>query len=158
VPIDAWIQILRLNVDGAIYSVGAVLPEMVARKSGHLAVVSSVAGYRGLPMSAAYSASKAAVTTFFESLRVDLRRHGIAVTAIHPGFITTPLTAKNKFPMPFLVETDDAARRIADAIDARKRWLRFPWQISWAITLASLVPGSTRAALTRRSMPPPKQP
>jgi short-subunit dehydrogenase len=84
--------------------------------------------------------------------------HGIATTIVHPGFVKSEMTDKNKFPMPFLVETDDAARRIADAIDARKRWLRFPWQISWAITLASLVPGSTRAALTRRSMPPPKQP
>lgn len=151
VPIDAWMQIMRLNVDGAIYSVGAVLPEMVERKAGHLAVVSSVAGYRGLPMSAAYSASKAAVSTFFESLRVDLRAHGIAVTAIHPGFITTPLTAKNKFPMPFLITAERAAVLMADGLERRRSDITFPWQMRILMRWVRYLPNALYDAILSRN-------
>ena len=151
VPIDAWMQIMRLNVDGAIYSVGAVLPEMVERKAGHLAVVSSVAGYRGLPMSAAYSASKAAVSTFFESLRVDLRAHGIAVTTIHPGFITTPLTAKNKFPMPFLISAERAAVLIADGLERRRSDITFPWQMRILMRWVRYLPNALYDAILSRN-------
>ena len=140
VPVDAWIATLRLNVDGVIYSVAAVLPEMVARKGGHLAVVSSIAGFRGLPGSAAYSASKACVTTFFESLRVDLRGLGIAVTAIHPGFIATPLTERNKAPMPFLISPQEAARLMADGLEARRSDVTFPWQMKLLMGLARRLP------------------
>ena len=151
VPIDAWMQIMRLNVDGAIYSVGAVLPEMVERKAGHLAVVSSVAGYRGLPMSAAYSASKAAVSTFFESLRVDLRAHGIAVTTIHPGFITTPLTAKNKFPMPFLITAERAAVLIADGLERHRSDITFPWQMRILMRWVRYLPNALYDAILSRN-------
>ena len=151
VPIDAWMQIMRLNVDGAIYSVGAVLPEMVERKAGHLAVVSSVAGYRGLPMSAAYSASKAAVSTFFESLRVDLRAHGIAVTTIHPGFITTPLTAKNKFPMPFLITAERAAVLMADGLERRRSDITFPWQMRILMRWVRYLPNALYDAILSRN-------
>jgi NADP-dependent 3-hydroxy acid dehydrogenase YdfG len=151
VPIDAWMQIMRLNVDGAIYSVGAVLPEMVVRKAGHLAVVSSVAGYRGLPMSAAYSASKAAVSTFFESLRVDLRTHGIAVTTIHPGFITTPLTAKNKFPMPFLISAERAAVLMADGLERRRSDITFPWQMRILMRWVRYLPNALYDAILSRN-------
>ena len=139
-PIDTWIATFRLNVEGVVYSVGAVLPEMLARKSGHLAVVSSVAGFRGLPTLAAYSGSKAAVTTFFESLRVDLRRSKIAVTAIHPGFIATPLTARNKAPMPFLISAERAAVIIADGLEKRRSDITFPWQMRLLMGLARRVP------------------
>ena len=139
-PVDVWIATLRLNVDGVIYSVGAVLPEMLERKSGHLAVVSSVAGFRGLPASAAYSASKAAITTFFESLRVDLRSEGIAVTAIHPGFIATPLTAKNPAPMPFLISAEQAATIIANGLEKRRSDITFPWQMKLLMGFARRLP------------------
>ncbi len=140
VPVEAWIGTLRLNVDGVIYSVAAVLPEMVERRSGHLSVVSSVAGFRGLPGMAAYSGSKACITTFFESLRVDLRGRGITVTAIHPGFIATPLTAKNKAPMPFLISAEQAATIIANGLEARRSDITFPWQMKLLMGLAKRVP------------------
>lgn len=140
VPVDTWMQVLRLNVDGAIYSAGAVLPDMVARGQGHVAVVSSVAGFRGLPGSAAYSASKAAVTMFFESLRVDLRRNGIAVTTIHPGFVATPLTAKNRFSMPFLMPAERAARIIADGLDRKRADITFPWQMRLLMAWVRVLP------------------
>lgn len=140
VPVDSWMATLKLNVDGVVYSVAAVLPEMVERRSGHLSVVSSVAGFRGLPSSAAYSASKAAVSTFFESLRLDLRSVGIAVTAIHPGFIATPLTANNKAPMPFLISAELAATIIANGLEKRRSDITFPWQMKLLMHVAKRVP------------------
>lgn len=139
-PLDIWMKVFRLNVDGVIYSVAAVLPGMVERKRGHLAVVSSVASVRGLPGNGAYSASKAAVTTFFEALRNDLRSSGIAVTAIHPGFIRTPLTSKNRFKMPFLMEPERAASIIADGLERRRSDITFPWQMAIVMFVARRLP------------------
>src|SRR6185436_4767375 len=103
--------VINVNVIGAANSAAAVIPGMVARGSGQLVIISSLAAYRGLPRSAAYCASKAAVSAFFESLRLDLEPRGIAVTIIHPGFIKTPLTAGRDAQMPFLLELDDAVRK-----------------------------------------------
>lgn len=140
VPVDAWIGMFRLNVEGVIYSLGAVLPRMIERRSGHVAVVSSVAGFRGLPGFGAYSASKAAITTFWESLRNDLRPYGIATTAIHPGFVETPMTAKNRFKMPFLMPVDRAAALIGDALVRRRTILTFPWQMRILMGMVRFVP------------------
>ncbi|HEV2706526.1 MAG TPA: SDR family NAD(P)-dependent oxidoreductase [Pyrinomonadaceae bacterium] len=133
-------EVISINTIGVVNSVAAVLPDMVARRSGHLVAVSSLAAYRGLPKSSAYSASKAAVSTFFESLRVDLRKSGIAVTTIHPGFIKTPLTANRKSRLPFLLELDDAARRIVRAIERRPRTYAFPWQLASLVRLMRYMP------------------
>jgi NADP-dependent 3-hydroxy acid dehydrogenase YdfG len=140
VPIDTIERILDLNVKGVLYAIGAVLPGMLTRKSGHITAVSSVAGFRGLPGTGGYSASKACVTTLLESFRVDLRRRGIAVTSINPGFIETPLTAPNKFPMPFLMKADRAARIIADGIESRPAELTFPWPMKLLMHFARIVP------------------
>jgi short-subunit dehydrogenase len=133
-------EVISINTIGVVNSVAAVLPGMVARKSGHLVAVSSLAAYRGLPKSSAYSASKAAVSTFFESLRIDLRKSGVAVTTIHPGFIKTPLTANRKSRLPFLLELDDAARRIVRAIERRPRTYAFPWQLASLVRLMRYMP------------------
>lgn len=133
-------RIVKVNIDGVLHSIEAVLPGMVARGSGHIAAVSSVAGFRGLPGTAAYSASKSFVTTFLESFRVDLQKRGIAVTAIHPGFVETPLTAKNRFSMPFLMKSDRAARIMADGLERRKSEITFPWQMYLLMHFARLVP------------------
>ena len=101
-------EVMNINVVGASNSVAAVLPEMLARGRGHLVVMSSLAAYRGLPKSAAYCASKAAVSSFFESLRLDLEPKGIDVSIIHPGFIKTPLTAGRHAQLPYLQELDDS--------------------------------------------------
>src|SRR3989440_853129 len=123
-------DVISINVIGVVNSVAAVLPDMLARRRGHLVAISSLASYRGLPRSGAYSASKAAVSTFFESMRVDLRRSGIDVTVIHPGFIRTPMTANRKRKLPFLLEADDAACRILRAVERRARTYAFPWQLA----------------------------
>jgi short-subunit dehydrogenase len=135
-------DVITVNVIGVVNSVAAVLPDMVKRGDGHLVAISSLASYRGLPKSGAYSASKAAVSTFFESLRVDLRRNGVAVTTIHPGFIRTPMTANRKKKLPFLLEADDAACRIIKAVERRARTYAFPWQLASLVRVIRHMPGS----------------
>jgi short-subunit dehydrogenase len=110
VNIGAVERMFQVNVLGVVYALEAVLPEMLRRRTGHLAAVSSLGAYRGMPGESAYCASKAAVNTYLEGLRIHLRSRGIAVTTICPGFIRTPMTAPNKFPMPWLMDPDDAAR------------------------------------------------
>ncbi|MEP6717595.1 MAG: SDR family NAD(P)-dependent oxidoreductase [bacterium] len=133
-------DVININVVGAANSVGAVLPQMVTRGQGHLVVISSLAAYRGLPRSAAYCASKAAVSAFFESLRLDLEPKGIAVTIIHPGFIKTPLTAGREAQMPFLMELDDAVKKIVRAIEKRKKSYAFPWQLATIVRAGMIMP------------------
>lgn len=132
--------VINVNVIGASNSVAAVIPEMVARKSGQLVVISSLAAYRGLPRSAAYCASKAAVSAFFESLRLDLEPRGIAVTIIHPGFIKTPLTAGRDAQMPFLMELDDAVKKMVRAIEKRRKRYSFPWQLATIVRAGMIMP------------------
>jgi short-subunit dehydrogenase len=133
-------DVISINTIGVVNSVAAVLPHMIERRSGHLVAISSLAAYRGLPKSSAYSASKAAVSTFFESLRVDLKRSGIAVTTIHPGFIKTAMTAERQGRLPFLLELDDAARRIVRALERRPRTYAFPWQLAGLVRLMKYMP------------------
>jgi short-subunit dehydrogenase len=133
-------DVINVNVIGASNSVAAVIPEMVARGSGQLVAISSLAAYRGLPRSAAYCASKAAVSAFFESLRLDLEPRGIDVTIIHPGFIKTPLTAGRESQMPFLMELDDAVGKIVRAIGKRRKSYSFPWQLATIVRAGMLMP------------------
>ena len=123
-------QVININLLGAVNSVAAVLPQMLERKSGQLVAISSLAAYRGLPKSAAYCASKAAMTALFESLRLDLKNTGIAVTTIHPGFIKTPLTAGREKRMPFLMELPDATAKIVRIIERKKKIAAFPFPLS----------------------------
>jgi short-subunit dehydrogenase len=134
-------DVITVNVIGVVNSVAAVLPGMLERGSGHLVAISSLASYRGMPKSGAYSASKAAISTFFESLRVDLGKSGIDVTVIHPGFIRTPMTANRKKKLPFLLEVDDAACRIIRAVERRARTYAFPWQLAALVRVIKHIPG-----------------
>jgi short-subunit dehydrogenase len=135
-------DVITINVIGVVNSVAAVLPDMLKRGDGHLVAISSLASFRGMPKSGAYSASKAAVSTFFESMRVDLRRSGVAVTVIHPGFVRTPMTANRKKKLPFLLEPDDAACRIVKAVERRARTYAFPWQLASLVRVMRHMPGA----------------
>ena len=135
-------NVINVNVLGAANSVAAVIPEMIKRGSGHLVVISSLAAYRGLPKSAAYCASKAAVSAMFESLRLDLRPHGIDVTIIHPGFIKTPLTAGRKAKLPWLQDLEPAVKKIVTAIEKRKKSYAFPWQLATIVRAGMIMPNS----------------
>lgn len=144
-------EVININVLGAVNSVTAAVPEMVARGSGQLVAISSLAAYRGLPKSAAYCASKAALSSFFESLRVDLRGTGVAVTIIHPGFIKTPLTAGRQSAMPFLMELDDAAEKIVRAIEMRRTSYAFPWQLASIVRFGMILPNFLYDRLASRN-------
>ena len=139
---DQLANVINVNVIGAANSVAAVVPQMVKRGSGHLVVISSLAAYRGLPKSAAYCASKAAVSAMFESLRLDLRSHGIAVTIIHPGFIKTPLTAGRQAKLPWLQDLDPAVKKIVTAIEKRKKSYAFPWQLATIVRTGLIMPNA----------------
>jgi short-subunit dehydrogenase len=123
-------KMFQVNVFGVVYAIEAVLPEMLARRRGHLAAVSSLAAYKGLPGESGYCSSKAAVNSFMEGLRIQLRGRGVHVTTICPGFVKTPMTAKNTFHMPWVLEADEAARRMARALARKKKVYNFPWQMS----------------------------
>jgi short-subunit dehydrogenase len=154
-------KMFQVNVLGMVYAVEAVLPEMLRRKRGHLAAVSSLAAYKGLPGESAYCASKAAINTYLEGLRIQLRGHGIHVTTLSPGFVKTPMTEINNFHMPWLLEADDAARRMVRALKARRKVYNFPWQLSILMKLLAWLPDWFVAwqMQTYNENPPfPKQP
>ena len=133
-------DVININLIGAANSVAAVLPEMQTMDSGHLVAISSLSAYRGLPKSAAYCASKAGLSSFFESVRVDLRNTRIKVTIIHPGFIRTPLTAGRKAKLPFLMDVDEACRKILGAIEKEKTSYAFPWQLASVVRAGIIMP------------------
>lgn len=138
-PLDDVSRVVNVNVIGAANSAAAVIPEMVSLGRGRIAVIASLAGYRGLPNSAAYCASKAGVAAFYESLRVDLRGTGVNVTVIYPGFIRTPLTARHT-KMPFLMNLDFAVGKIVDAIEKGKESYAFPWQLATLVRFGLVFP------------------
>jgi short-subunit dehydrogenase len=133
-------NVIGINVLGAVNSVSAVLPEMVERGQGRLVAISSLAAYRGLAKSAAYCASKAALSAYFESLRIDLRDTGVGVTTIHPGFIKTDLTAGRAAKMPYLMERGYAVKKIVSAIEKEKKTFAFPWQLATIVRAGMLMP------------------
>ena len=133
-------EVININMLGASNSVAAVLPEMVKRDSGQLVAIASLAGYRGLARSAAYCASKAAMSSFFESLRIDLRRTNVTVTIIYPGFIKTALTSGREAKMPYLMELDTAVEKILAAIEKGKKSYAFPWQLATIVRSSLIMP------------------
>ena len=133
-------KVMGINVLGAANSVAAVLPEMIERKQGRLVAISSLAAYRGVAKSAAYCASKAAMSSYFESLRIDLRHSGVGVTTIYPGFIKTDLTAGRAAKMPYLMELDYAVKKIVSAIEREKKTYAFPWQLATIVRAGLIMP------------------
>ncbi|NUO47392.1 MAG: SDR family NAD(P)-dependent oxidoreductase [Polyangiaceae bacterium] len=146
-------EVMEVNLLGAAATILPLVPGMVERGRGHIVGVSSLAGEIPLPAGADYGTSKAALSFFLASAAADLIPRGVFVTDVHPGFVKTPLTAKNKFPMPFLVELEDAARIIDRAIEKKKRVVRFPAPLSAAISGGSLLPAVWRDALVNKNRP-----
>jgi short-subunit dehydrogenase len=149
----AFREVIEINLLGAVATILAVVPGMVARGRGHIVGISSLAAECPLPAGADYGTSKAALSFFLASAASDLIPRGVWVTDVHPGFVKTPLTAKNKFPMPFIVELDEAARIIDRGIERRKRVVRFPGPLGAAITGGNLLPVPWRDALINRNRP-----
>ncbi|MBN2355588.1 SDR family NAD(P)-dependent oxidoreductase [candidate division KSB1 bacterium] len=126
IDIENFHRQFDVNFWGAVYFLQHLLPAMLKRRKGIVAVTSSLASYRGMPNSAPYSASKAALDRLLESLRVDLWRSGLQFTLISPGFVETPMTAKNKFPMPFMISVQKAVRIIIRGLERGRTKIRFP--------------------------------
>jgi short-subunit dehydrogenase len=136
----AFERVMRTNVLGMVATFQPFVAPMRARGSGRLVGIASVAGIRGLPGAGAYSASKAAVIAYLESLRVELHGSGVKVVTIAPGYIETPMTAVNRYPMPFMLPADEAARRFVRAIDAGAGYVVIPWQMGVVAKLLRLLP------------------
>ena len=133
-------QVLDLNFRAATQTLEFFAYHMVQARHGHLVGVSSIAGFRGLPGSAPYSATKAALRVYLESLRFSAQYYGVKVTDIRPGFVRTPMTAKNTIPMPFMVDVEIASRKIIRAIERGRKRFTFPWQMATLIHIAQALP------------------
>ena len=138
--LEAFRRVMDTNVLALAHTFHPFIAPMRTRGRGTLVGIASVAGIRGLPGSEAYCASKAAAISYCESLRVELRRTGVRVVTVAPGFVRTPLTAKNPYRMPFLMEPADFARRAADRIDAGTSYEVIPWQMGVVAKLLRVLP------------------
>lgn len=138
--LPAFARVMAVNVLGMVNSFHPFVAPMRARRSGTLAGIASVAGIRGLPGAGAYSASKAAAISYLESLRVELRGSGVRVVTVAPGYIETPMTAVNRYPMPFIIPAGPAARRIARVIEAGRSYAVVPWQMGLVAKVLRLLP------------------
>ena len=147
---------LEVNIVGLAATLAAFAPAMRQAGRGTLAGIASVAGFRGLAGNGAYCASKAAVITWMESLRAELHGSGVSAVCICPGYIDTPMTRVNRYPMPFLLPADEAARRIAGAIAARRRLAVIPWQMAAASLLLRWMPGWLYDRLASRAPRKPR--
>jgi short-subunit dehydrogenase len=148
---DVFARHVEVNLLGVNNGIGAVLPAMVARGRGHVVGVSSVAGYRGLAGAEGYGATKAALINMLEAMRTALQRKGVAVTTVCPGFVRTDLTAKNRFPMPFLIEPEQAASAICDGLERGRMEIVFPLPMALLMKTARLVPVRLWALLMGRA-------
>lgn len=145
--------IVDVNVRGAMATLVAAIPVFVAQRRGHLVGITSLAGRRGLPTSAAYSASKAAMSVFLESLRINLAPIGIRVTDVRPGFVETPATANAKHPMPFKWPVERAARHITRRLESAPAVISFPWPLVLATGFGRLLPAWLYDRIVRGQSP-----
>lgn len=145
--------LLRLNVMGIAHCLEALLPAMIRRGSGQIALVASVAGYAGLPTAAGYGASKAAVINMAEALRPELDALGITLQVVNPGFVETPLTDKNEFPMPFLMPAPAAAEAFFQGLLGTSFEIVFPRRFIFLMKLLKILPYWLFFKLTRKALP-----
>lgn len=149
---DQLRQMVELNIMGTGYCLEAIMPLMVARGRGQIGLVASVSGYTGLPGGGIYGASKSALITLAEALHPGLARKGVKLSIINPGFVKTPLTDKNDFPMPFIVSSEEAAEQIAKGMAAGKFEIAFSWKMVLALKLLRLLPYPLYFAVTKRML------
>ena len=143
-------QIVAVNLQGVLNLLAAVKDDLLTQGSGHFSIVASVAGYGGLPNSLAYGASKAGAINLAQSLWLELRAAGIGVSVINPGFVATPLTAGNTFPMPFLISTEQAVQQILRGLARGEFEIHFPKTFSRLLKLINLLPHRWYFAVVRR--------
>jgi short-subunit dehydrogenase len=137
---EAFERMVRVNLLGAAFAIEAALPSMIERRSGHVVGVSSLAAFRGLPGSAGYSATKAGLSALLEGLRPELKRLGVAVTTVHPGYVRTPMTAAPSTFQPLIMDVEPAVRIILKGIAARRSRVDFPRRMAAFLRLVQILP------------------
>jgi NAD(P)-dependent dehydrogenase (short-subunit alcohol dehydrogenase family) len=148
--LDEMLQHDTVNYQGALQVIHAVLPSMLSRQSGHISVLSSVAGWRGLPNGLAYGPTKAALTHLAETLYIDMQDHGVGVSVVNPGFVATPLTAQNEFTMPALISPEQAAREMLKGWARGEFDIHFPKRFTFWLKLLRLLPYRLYFPLVRK--------
>ena len=149
--VDKISRMSDVNYLGTARCISASLPLLRnSTNQPHIVGVSSASVITGLPRAEAYGSSKSAVKYLLESLRVDLVQYGIDVTIVYPGFVDTPLTEKNDFPMPFIVDSKTAAEKIVNGIEKRKHTISFPWKLIWSLKFLQLLPTSLSLKICQR--------
>jgi NADP-dependent 3-hydroxy acid dehydrogenase YdfG len=151
IDVAAVKQAYDVNVMGVVHGLAAVMPRMAARKFGQLAVNASIAGYGGLPRSAAYGSSKAALINMCEAFHFDCVNLGLILQLVNPGFVETPLTGKNDFPMPFIMKNEDAAKRVCDGFERGGFEITFPRRFAYILKAINLLPYPLYFAIVGRT-------
>jgi NADP-dependent 3-hydroxy acid dehydrogenase YdfG len=151
--VENFRKTVDLNLMGTVNCMGPLAPRMIARKGGQIALMGSQTAYVGLPTAASYGATKAALLSIAEAFKVDFDRFGVSISIINPGFVKTPLTDKNTFPMPFLVPLDRAVDAIVRGLEGKRFNIGFPWQMVVLIRLLAGLPYPLKFAITRRMIP-----
>ncbi len=147
---QAFRTLVETNLMGTVHCLGAIMPRFIARGRGRIAVVASMVGYCGLPTAAAYGATKAGLINMCEALKPELERQGVTLQLVAPGFVDTPLTRLNDFPMPFMVSAETAARAIAKGLESRRFEIAFPRRMEVAMKILRMLPYRAFFAVTRR--------
>jgi len=151
--VENFRRTVNVNLMGEVNCMGGVVPSMRARRSGHIVLMGSLTGLVGLPTAASYGATKAALNSIAQAFKPDFERFGITISVINPGFVKTPLTDKNRFPMPFLISVDAAVDHILRGIARQRFDISFPWQMSFLVRLLAALPDRAKFAITRRMLP-----
>ncbi len=154
---DAFARLVGVNLIGAAFAIEAVLPGMIERRRGQVVGISSLAAYRGLPGSAGYSATKAGLTALLEGLRPELRRLGVAVTVVHPGYVRTPMTEGQTEDKSFVMDVEPAVRIIVRGIARKSRRVDFPWPMARTLDLLRLLPAWAFDPLAARLLLGPRR-
>lgn len=141
---------VEINLLGLNHVIDVTVPQMVDARSGHLVAIASVAGYRGLSGGEAYGATKSAQITLLESMRASLSTRGVRVTTVCPGFVRTEMTEANSFPMPFIIDPEEAATEIADGLEAERVEIVFPRRMAVLMKVARVLPARSWAAISAR--------
>lgn len=147
---EVYQRLMNINYMGVVNCLQAIVPAYIQQNSGEIAVVSSVAGYRGLPNASAYGASKAALINLCESLQPELAAAQVKLRLINPGFVRTPLTDQNEFPMPFLMEVDAAAASMIKGLSGNRFEITFPKRFTWMLKLLRILPYAAYLRLTKK--------
>jgi NAD(P)-dependent dehydrogenase (short-subunit alcohol dehydrogenase family) len=144
--------LVETNLMGTVNCLAPTMARFLERRSGQIAVVASLAGYRGLPTAAAYGASKAALINMCEALYPELERAGVRLTLINPGFVETPLTDRNEYDMPFLISAETAAEQICRGLESSAFECSFPWRFAVSMKFLRLLPDRLFFVVTRRML------